>query len=367
MFTYLDLLLAMGFAWMISGIILLVLNRGKISVPAWPGSSLMLVLGLTLIDNFVKPGMLPEAGTKCLYVVSRNSYFLIGPLLLYYTRALLPRGSFRKPELLHLVPFILSAVYSIINPQTLIPSTQAPLPPEASTVILRDIFSILHRIGYCYSVFLIIRRHAKTVADFYSYRTIRNTLSWLYYLVIVYLVLFVTNFIFILLPPEQHGIHGMSAAAVRIAPSMLFIFLFSIFAQNQKIPENRKSEEKQVKYSQTADESRQLYNRLNSLITAEKPFLDPDLTLNGLAAMAGETRHRLSEAINRESGENFYTYINGFRLKEFLSSVKQQKYPQYTILAIAFECGFKSQSAFYELFKKTTGMTPKEYMKKNLY
>ncbi|MDC7227908.1 MAG: AraC family transcriptional regulator [Spirochaetales bacterium] len=382
MFSLIDLVLAMGFAWMVSGICLLIINRRRISIPVWSGSLVILVFSLTLFDNFIKPGMLPEGFTMFLFVLSRNSYFLIGPFLWLYTRTLLSEDKMSPADLLHLLPFLAIAVITGLNPEWLIPA-DAPVLDTVNGGLLtgpefyRNLLSILSRGGYCAAVFRLIRVHEKSIADYYSRRTLVNTLSWLYYLVIFYFFLFLLNFIVMLIPPLTAAVfHSLTATFVRIVPALLFIFLFSLFAQNQPVPEDLRVQEaapepekplEDDKYRTSGispEESRSLYAKLNSTIAEKRLFLDSDLTLNTLADEIGETRHRISEVINRESGENFYGYINGFRLREFIACLNEKRYPHFTITAVAFECGFKSNSAFYSLFKKKMGMAPKDYIQK---
>ena len=353
MFGLIDIVLAVSFGWMTSGVCLLVINRRRISVPAWPGSFLIFVFGLTLLDNFVKPGMLPDRLTMFLFIVSRNSYFLIGPFLWLYTRSILSKEKISLSGVLHLIPFLIIVVITGFNPEWLIPA-DAPSAEPLNKVflkgpeLLRNLLSIISRGTYCLLVFNLIRRHEKSVADYYSRRTLINTLSWLYYLVIFYFFLFLLNFTVLLIPPLNAGVfQSLTVTFVRIVPSLLFIFLFTLFAQNQPVPEDRQiKEDKQDpnppsgrepndgaagnKYrtsGMSSAESRSLYEKLNAEIAESRLFLDSDLTLNSLAEKIGETRHRISEVINRESGENFYGYINGFRLEEFIACLDENRYP----------------------------------------
>lgn len=373
MFNLVDLLLAMGFAWMISGISLIILNQKK-TANIWPAIHLLLVFGLTLLDNFLKVEMLPE---KSLFLLSfsRNAYFLIGPFLLLYTWSLVGRVELKAIYLLNLLPFVVTVIHSIINPSTLHPlqGNEASVPHSASILFfLKDLLSVLLRAIYCAVVLRIIRSHARSVPDFYSRKTFRNTLSWLYYVVLIYLVLFLFNSVVLLIPPETEQLRQFAATIVRLVPSLLFIFFFALFAQNQPLVESApktgtdKGQESDRKYRTSGldtNESGKVFQRLQETLTGEKLYLNPDLTLGDLAGSLGESRHRLSEVINSESGENFYGYINDFRLKEFFSAIDENRFPVYTILAVALECGFKSTSAFYSFFRKKTGKTPREYMK----
>lgn len=185
----------------------------------------------------------------------------------------------------------------------------------------------------------------------------RNTLFWLFYLIIFYVILFLMD----ILPLHNPKIEHTISMIVRITPSILFIFLFTLFAQNQEVPKDKKPEK--YKKSGTSEGSNtDLFRRIENYLKTNKIYLDPDFNLDLLVEHIGETRHKISEAINQEYNDNFYAYINGLRLKEFLHVIETDKFPNYTILAIAYECGFKSTSAFYSYFKKVTGKTPKQYI-----
>jgi AraC-like DNA-binding protein len=160
-------------------------------------------------------------------------------------------------------------------------------------------------------------------------------------------------------------------SALRYTPSILFVFLFSLFSKKQsnfeeplqKQEEQIETKQKYSKSGMTDKEGKELYADLLSFIQKSKPYMDPELTLAELADKMGETRHRISEVINREAGENFYSFINDFRLEAIKSALETNQFPNYTIIAIANEFGFKSSSVFYALFKKKYKVTPKELTK----
>ncbi|QEN08972.1 AraC family transcriptional regulator [Oceanispirochaeta crateris] len=375
MFNALDLLLAMGLAWMVSGICLITLNRDHI-VSAHSAIFLLCIFGLTILDNLFRPEILPDPILSGILILTRSSYFLIGPTLYLYTNNLLNQREKRQVEWLHYIPFAIMVIYKVLNPSALYPEdVTSGIPVGTVLDHILDLMAIVSRVLYSIFVIDMIRRHKSTVTDFYSSKTYRNTLSWLYYLVIFYLGLFLFNFIILLFPPSAHSFHQTTALIIRIFPALLFIFLYSLFAHNQSEIEsygdylNRgktKSEETREKYKSSnlsPRETHRIYEQLNFHINQNSLHTDPDLTLRTLSEKMGITTHHLSESINKESGNNFYGYINGLRIKEFLKAVKEDKFPSFTITGIALECGFKSITAFYTNFKKEMGMTPKEFIK----
>ncbi|MDC7126970.1 MAG: AraC family transcriptional regulator, partial [Spirochaetales bacterium] len=54
--------------------------------------------------------------------------------------------------------------------------------------------------------------------------------------------------------------------------------------------------------------------------------------------------------------------VNSYRIQAFRIAIEQNLYPQFTIIAVAFECGFRSSSTFYALFRRQTGMTPRQFV-----
>ena len=126
----------------------------------------------------------------------------------------------------------------------------------------------------------------------------------------LYEVITVSDGILFFAAPSIGRIKAASAILTRIVPPLLFIFFFSLFARDQEIPEDRKPEkdaatdgDKYRKSSLSEHEAVQLYHRLTSRLEQEKSYTDAELTLDTLAAELGETRHRLSETINRVSGD----------------------------------------------------------------
>ena len=118
-----------------------------------------------------------------------------------------------------------------------------------------------------------------------------------------------------------------------------------------------------------ADESRRqllsdtemdrLRSRLLTVMSDERPYLDPSLTLTDLTRAVGVNSTVLSHLINKGFEKNFNDFINEYRINEVKSRLRATD--DETMLAIAFESGFNSKATFNRAFKKFTGRTPKEY------
>jgi len=70
------------------------------------------------------------------------------------------------------------------------------------------------------------------------------------------------------------------------------------------------------------------------------------LSLPQLAAELNISGHHLSQVINEQLNLNFFYFVNGYRVEAFKEKIKNPEFRNYSLLGIAFECGFNSKSAF---------------------
>lgn len=109
--------------------------------------------------------------------------------------------------------------------------------------------------------------------------------------------------------------------------------------------------------------SNQYQEQLETLMDAQKPYLDPALTLRALALMLDIPPNQLSQLLNEGFDKNFAEYVNTYRLEAFKVKAADPSQQHLTLLALAFESGFNSKTVFNTFFKKVMGMTPKAYWK----
>ena len=106
-------------------------------------------------------------------------------------------------------------------------------------------------------------------------------------------------------------------------------------------------------------EMERLRSRLLAVMSDERPYLDPSLTLTDLTRAVGVNSTVLSHLINKGFEKNFNDFINEYRINEVKSRLRATD--DETMLAIALESGFNSKATFNRAFKKFTGRTPREY------
>lgn len=106
-----------------------------------------------------------------------------------------------------------------------------------------------------------------------------------------------------------------------------------------------------------------IVKRMKEYIERERVYTNQDLKMKDLADVLHLSAPKLSQVFNLYLGQNYYDFINGYRLEEFKRLIAEGEYRRYTITALSEQCGFK-KSNFFSTFRKIEGMTPVEYLKK---
>ena len=92
-------------------------------------------------------------------------------------------------------------------------------------------------------------------------------------------------------------------------------------------------------------------------------FLEKNMSLASLASELNTNTKYLSEIINTYKNKNFNGYINDLRIRHIIHLLSTDRsHLQYKISYIAELGGFTSHSAFTNVFKSVTGMSPNEYI-----
>lgn len=102
-------------------------------------------------------------------------------------------------------------------------------------------------------------------------------------------------------------------------------------------------------------------DRLNRLMAETALYKDDELTLSVLAHELDLTTHQLSELLNRHLGGGYSQYIRRLRIEAAKAILAEN--PDQSVLSVAMEVGFRSQSTFYAAFREVTGLSPGDYRK----
>ena len=109
------------------------------------------------------------------------------------------------------------------------------------------------------------------------------------------------------------------------------------------------------------------YKKNNSNATVEKVMnyikenLTEDLSLEKVSAFAGFSSVYFHNYFKSATGRTLHQYIEEQRIKKAANMLITT---DLTLAAVAYECGFSSQSYFSFAFKRKMNLTPREYTKK---
>jgi AraC-like DNA-binding protein len=118
------------------------------------------------------------------------------------------------------------------------------------------------------------------------------------------------------------------------------------------------------KYARSGLSNEQLNSyqkRLDLLMKTQQLYLRPSLTLPELASIVGCTVNHLSQVINAGFGSSFFDYLNQHRVQYAKELMMRNFEENASVLDIAYQVGFNSNSAFYSAFKKFVGQTPASF------
>lgn len=316
-----------------------------------------------------------------------------GPLLYLYTRQQTSLKAFDRNQLLHFIPVLLSYLlflkFFLLSPDEKIEILKHK--GKGFEIQSRINITAIYLSGVVYTILSLVRLLKYRTNMIHQFSNVEKiNFSWLLYLI----VWLIGIWIVVLFVGGDRMIFGSVAIfvlwlgyfgikQVRIFSHENYKTLTTILPleeiknQTDKSPEEalridlpgyteNPENSKYLRSSLTENEINSIHVRLMQLLDTEKPFKNPDLILNELAQRLEVHPNHLSQVINSKEKKNFYDLINQKRIEEFTNLISKPSNKQYTLLALAFDCGFNSKASFNRNFKKHMGLTPSDYLKANL-
>ena len=102
--------------------------------------------------------------------------------------------------------------------------------------------------------------------------------------------------------------------------------------------------------------------QLTLVMQQDQLFLNQVLKASDVAGKLDISVQALSYALNQGLGLSFNDYVNQLRIAHVKERLASQDLAWMSLMGIARESGFNSESSFYRIFKQQTGMTPKGYV-----
>jgi AraC-like DNA-binding protein len=236
-------------------------------------------------------------------------------------------------------------------------------------LVIAGLINITAFAGYIIASLIEIRKHKKRIRLEFSYeqnidlKWLRNLVTSL--IIIAIIILGVFMFLFF------KKIHVFEADYSFYMLFVLFVFGLGYwgFKQgtifNYKIIQTTTGTIHEKKNERSFSDEENLAKELHNYMIQNKPYLDPKLSLYGLSSSMDWSSQELSTLLNKSLKTNFYEYVNNYRVEEAKKRLKKDN-QKFTVLAIAYDCGFNSKASFNRIFKQNTGSTPSDFVKANV-
>ena len=312
---------------------------------------------------------------------------IVNPLFYLYAKYLVQFSPvFNKIDLIHFLPFIIYelffipdffssseeiiAIFNMITQQQLFPR-----------FIVFNWVIIIQGIYYIILILLMLRNHSSSLEKAFS-NIEKIRLNWLRNIIIlvgfVWIVFIFENVLYLLdiqfykifdlasvfaaLMVYSLGYMGLLKSEVFERPAFIESYKYT----KQSIDSDLTDLTPVKKYEKSGLTEKKLeeyFSRLDKLMKEEKFYLDSNLTLKQLADLLEISNHNLSQIINTRLNQNFFDYINQYRVEEVKHYLDDPQKKNITLLSLGFDAGFNSKSSFNSIFKRYTGLTPSEYQK----
>ena len=324
--------------------------------------------------------------------------FLIGPCMLYYIKSLVQgKIVLNKYLLLHAIPALLALIntlpyYSypfenkvayftrvqeilLFNPNNF-PYLILPLKYQGMGIFVFNFFYAV----VCITYLVRLKKNSRTYLKKKLSVVLQRILAFILIVSIPYLMMMVYILVnspqtdgFIFKQPAFKG-DGYLFFITLLLPLSFFLMPSWLYNDQERINIFDKIRLLLRRFRQTAigtleapqyDKSADM-ERIVSYMEKEKPYLQVNFSLHDISQVLNIPHIRVTNTFNQQLKTSFPAYRNKLRLTHAISLLHDGAHLTQSIEGIAARSGFKSRSIFYLAFKEEYGMTPTEWIKKNL-
>lgn len=317
-------------------------------------------------------------------------FFLIGPCFFLYTRSVLQDDArLKKGDYVHfllfilefagMIPYYLSSWESkLAIADTLLSNDWKVTQLGLNRIFISPVNSYLRPLHitayFLYSGFRIWQHRRLVAAAWFHDRQHQLTWKWLISLQSVFglfLVCYSISMVNLFLYSGKQAFHANSAPFLFTATaSFILLNLFTLlFPQilygmpRWQAPVNMPPTEAAHSGTPVSSESQLsgVQEKLEACLATEKPWTDPEFSLNGLSKALDIPEHHLRYYLNHICQTNFSQFRNKLRVDHVKQLILSPDNDHLSIEGLGELAGFSSKSSFYSVFKKETGLTPKEF------
>lgn len=299
---------------------------------------------------------------------------LFGPLLYFYTRSIVYKDFLVSVKsLVHFLPFLIvfccTEIYFQNQPFDMQERILTSLSVHRIPALISEISTLIFLQFLCYAIacLWLVSSYKKMAGQHFSNPRYASV-SWLYSTIVFFISITIISALNGLL--AQTAFSKYYLFAFNLVVALLLVFVIQVMIKALSRPYffsfADSFEPTAAAAKMTEQEKLEKEATIQSLLTlmkSDKPYLEPELTLEQLATKLSLKPRTLSQAINDLLQQNFFDFINRYRVDEAKVLLTDPKNKKITVLEVLYQVGFNSKSSFNTLFKKYTGLTPTEFRK----
>jgi AraC-like DNA-binding protein len=327
----------------------------------------------------------------------------IQPLLWLYTLSLTHPGlKLQKKHALHLLPFALSMAYSLFVYLAVLPQKDLALKDVIANSYyfnpvkeVEDFLSILSGLFYWILSLRLVIQYRRWLndnisdTDYPTYTWLRNItfllgvlfgvltvsilldylfqfgsrsfIHWQLFFGYLAIIIYYLGFKGYQLPVKQATITEQPMPEL-VTPSQVQSIQEPVDGPAPPVQVEQENINTGKGLSLTPEKIQQVTQLIRAALETRKLYLDPELSLQKLAKEIKTPTAIVSAVINKTFQKPFRNLINDYRITEVKERFRDPRSNQFSILGIAYECGFNSEASFYRIFKASVGLSPKEYL-----
>ena len=365
-------------------------------------SSLLVLLSISGLLHYFIIFSNSAIGIAIVYTHFMPLLYLQGPLLYFYVSGTLKdRFEFGWKKLIHFLPFLIAfiSVFDyyfkpwsfkielankiIASPHVLYTIKNFHIGNQFINLPARTILLIIYG-----SISIVLLLKYTINNKIYKNQTLiqSKTITWLYFITINVVISGISYLLMILkfMNERMHtrseinemSLNYISAFSFFLIPVFILFFpvvLYCLLIVDRDkialyIPKNKIGRKTKLKKSDKFEnlEMEELTEAMQNYLKTERPFIDPNFSLDDLAKQLDVPKHHLYYCLNSVLDIKFTTLRKQLRVEYAKELLLSDSLKSLSMEGIWPKTGFSSRTNFFVTFKEVTGYTPIEFIKINI-
>lgn len=365
-------------------------------------SSLLVLLSISGLLHYFIIFSNSAIGIAIVYTHFMPLLYLQGPLLYFYVSGTLKdRFEFGWKKLIHFLPFLIAfiSVFDyyfkpwsfkielankiIASPHVLYTIKNFHIGNQFINLPARTILLIIYG-----SISIVLLLKYTINNKIYKNQTLiqSKTITWLYFITINVVISGISYLLMILkfMNERMHtrseinemSLNYISAFSFFLIPVIILFFPVVLYGlpivDRDKIalyiPKNKIGRKTKLKKSDKFEnlEMEELTEAMQNYLKTERPFIDPNFSLDDLAKQLDVPKHHLYYCLNSVLDIKFTTLRTQLRVEYAKELLLSDSLKSLSMEGIWPKTGFSSRTNFFVTFKEVTGYTPTEFIKINI-